>query len=263
MKKIAWVPLPISIAVVVILNSSLPRVLPADMVFEPPLLFPISSLLFISCITVFAAYVAAKAYSRSGIIPLAILGASTLAFGLGALLASWLSYLPSGGNLNSTVGNVRCLLSSILALLSVTSTMVGSTSERSVKKLWLHATILYAAVTSFLILLAIAAIQGVTPAFFVQGVGYTPLRQTVVETSILLFAASSLQMIIIYFKSKADFMYWGSAGFALIAVAMFAFFFMRVAGDPISWTARISQYIGSIWLLIGLLSGRGSSTKKV
>ncbi len=262
MKKIAWVPLPISIAVVVILNSSLPRVLPADMVFEPPLLFPISSLLFISCITVFAAYVAAKAYSRSGIIPLAILGASTLAFGLGALLASWLSYLPSGGNLNSTVGNVRCLLSSILALLSVTSTMVGLTSERTGKKLRLHVTILYAAVSSFLILLTIAAIQGVTPPFYTQGVGYTPLRQIMVETTILLFIVSSLQMIISYFRSKEKFMYWGSAGFALTAIGSYGLFFLRSAGDPIAWTSRITQFVGCIWLLIGLLPDRGSGAKK-
>lgn len=262
LKQVAWIPLPISIAVIVILNSSLPRVLPAEMILEPPLLFPISSLLFISCVCLFAAFVAAKAYLRTGIIPVVILGASTLAFGFGALLSSWLSYLPSGANLNSTVGNVRALLSSILAFLSVTSMMVGLTTKRTGKKLLLHVTILYAAVTSFLILLAIAAIQGVTPAFFVKGVGGTPLRQTVVELSLLLFAASSLQMIISYFKSKEKFMYWGSAGLALIAVAMFGFFFMRVTGDPIIWTSRISQYIGCIWLLVGLLPSRGAGAKE-
>jgi hypothetical protein len=83
LKQVAWIPLPILVAVIVILNSSLPRVLPSEMVFEPPLLFPILTMIFISGSTIFTAYVAAKAYSKSGIFALALLGASALALGIG------------------------------------------------------------------------------------------------------------------------------------------------------------------------------------
>lgn len=262
LKQVAWVPLPILVAVVTILNSSLPKVLPADMVFEPPLLFPILTTIFMSCSSFFAAYVAAKAYSKSGIFPLTLLGASVFALGLGALLSSWLRGAPGGVNMVSTVGNVGFLLTSILALLSVIGMMVGFTSERIMKKAWLHVMILYAAVLSFLILLTIAVLQGATPAFFVQGVGYTPLRQIVVEATILLYAVSSFQMIISYFKSKAKFMYWGSAGFALIAAGSYGLYFARITGDPIVWTSRIMQYIACIWLLIGLLPTTGSGVKE-
>ncbi len=266
LKKIAWLPLPILVAVIASLNSSLPRVLPTEMVFEPLLLFPISATIFISGSTIFAAYVAAKAYSKSGIFAIALLGASALAMGLGGLLGSWARDLPNGLNNSASIGNVRSLLSAILACLCAASTMVGFigfTSEKIMKKARVHLGVLYFGVSSFLILWTIGTIQGVTPPFIVPGVGVTPLRQIVVDVTIFLFAASALQMIIVYFKSKADFMYWGSIAFALVALGSYAIIFQRITGDPISWMSRIAQYIGSIWLLIGLLSGRGSSPKKV
>jgi hypothetical protein len=262
LKKIAWLPLPILVVVIASLNSSLPRVLPSEMVFEPPLLFPISATIFISGSTIFTAYVAAKAYSKSSILALALLGASALAMGLGGLFGSWARDLPNGLNNASSIGNVRSFLSSILACLCVASTMVGLNSEGMVKKAWMHLGVLYFGVSSFLILWTIGTIQGVTPPFVVPGVGYTALRHIVVEVTILLFAASALQMIIVYFKSKADFMYWGSIAFALVAVGSYAVIFQRIAGDPISWTSRIAQYIGAIWLLVGLLSSTGSGAKE-
>jgi hypothetical protein len=232
------------------------------MLFEPPLLFPILTMIFISGSTIFTAYVAAKAYSKSGMLALALLGAAALAMGLGGLFGSWARDLPNGLNNASSIGNVRSLLSSILACVSVASTTVGLNAMRMVKKAWMHLGVLYLGVSSFLILWTIGTIQGVTPPFIVPGVGPTPLRQLVVNATILLFAVSSFLMIMAYFKSKADFMYWGSIAFALFAVGSYAVIFQRVAGDPISWASRIAQYIGCIWLLVGLLSGTGSGAKE-
>jgi hypothetical protein len=117
-------------------------------------------------------------------------------------------------------------------------------------------------VSSFLILWTIGTIQGVTPPFLEPAVGPTPLRQLVVNATILLFAVSSLLLVMAYFKSKASFMYWGSIAFALFAVGSYAVIFQRIAGDPIAWTSRIAQYIGAIWLLVGLLSTTGSRAKE-
>ncbi len=261
-KKFAWIPLPIFAVAVAILNSRLPRVLPVEMIFEPDLLFPILSTIFTAGSLFTAAYIAAKAYSKSGMFSLLLLGASVFSYALGGTLSSWVVDILDGQNLLSTIGNTRSLLSSIFALLSVTIATVGIASERTVKRARLHVTVLYAAVSFFFVLLTIATIQGVTPPFFVQGVGQTSLRQTVVQTTILLFAVSSLQMIMFYFKSKANFMYWGSLGFMLIATGSFALFFQRIAGDPIAWTARISQYYGSVCLLIGLLPSRRAGSKE-
>ncbi len=48
---------------------------------------------------------------------------------------------------------------------------------------------LYGCVSLFALILTVAAVQGLTPSFFIQGVGPTVLRQVVLAAAVILYVS--------------------------------------------------------------------------
>ncbi len=52
---------------------------------------------------------------------------------------------------------------------------------------------------------------------------------------------------------KINFLYWYSLSLGLIAISLLAILLQRVVGDPMTWTARIAQYLAGVYFLIAAL----------
>jgi hypothetical protein len=109
----------------------------------------------------------------------------------------------------------------------------------------------YGSVLGFTALYSAAALEGMTPPFFVLGVGQTVLRMAVLVSAAALFAVSSILFATRYFasRSRSRTLYWYFLALGLTGVGLAAVFFGRAPGDPISWTGRAAMFLGGTYFL--------------
>ena len=106
-----------------------------------------------------------------------------------------------------------------------------------------------------------AALAGLTPVFFVQGHGGTPIRQVVLLLAIALFAWVAWQMIDRFRRQSGAFYYWYGLGLALVATGLTGVLLLSVQGGILGWTNRLTQYLGSAYLFIAaLMAARETGT---
>jgi hypothetical protein len=169
------------------------------------------------------------------------------------MVAGWLLGPPGGPNVAVTISNSGALFASLFYIASATTTM-SSSSSRDSKRRKPKSLLAYGGAVGFLTALTVFALLGVTPAFFVPGIGSTVLRQVVVAAGLFLFAVSSVLFMRLYHDSKSGILFWYSTALALTAIGFAAFYFGRTVGDPIAWTGRVATYLGGIYSLIAIWS---------
>ena len=98
-----------------------------------------------------------------------------------------------------------------------------------------------------------AATAGLTPVFFVQGQGGTPIRQVVLLLAITMFAWVAWQLIGRFRRQAGAFYYWYGLGLALVATGLTGVMLLSVQGGILGWTNRLTQYLGSAYLFIAAL----------
>ena len=146
------------------------------------------------------------------------------------------------------------LVASILLLMCTVSAHSKVSDRSGSRKSML--TVAYSGAVLFVGLFTAAALQGVVPVFFVQGVGPTVLRQVVLGSATVLFAVCSLQSARTYVRSRSYFTYWYALGLALIIIGLSAVFLQSSIGSPGGWAGTSAQYLGGIYLAIALLALR-------
>ena len=249
---IVAVPLPLVIVSVVVFNIILPP--PAQfskgLAFEPPFLNAILYTIFLAFTSFMVGYISFKSYIQNGWIFLVFLGSGALAWGSTSLLSGWLTNLPSGPNPAITISNTGALVASIFHVISGTWSR-GPSPHKSPKIRRSIIILAYGGVLGFTGLYTAAALEGMTPLFFVPGVGQTPLRMAVLGSAAILFAVSSILFARRYFssRSRSSTLYWYFLALALTGVGLFAVFFGRAPGDPISWTGRTAMFLGGTYFL--------------
>ena len=233
-------------------------------IFEHRLLLPVLNTLFAGIIPIVVAYVAGKAYVKGGSGTTLFLGCGMLSFGLCAISAGWLIRASNGVNLNVTVYNTGALLGSAFHATGAILSLVRNYYSNEVMGRRWRATTAYVVVAVFVICFSLAALRGLIPPFFIQGVGPTELRQGILGSSVLLYSVSSIFLMAYYLKGKSDFLYWYSLCLALLAVGLFAFFVQRSVGSPIGWLGRSANYVGGIFAFVAILGAlREAKTKGV
>ncbi|MDL5503086.1 MAG: hypothetical protein QSU88_07710, partial [Candidatus Methanoperedens sp.] len=256
-KYLAAIPIPAFIVLIVALT-------PFDnqAVSEPPWLLSILNTVFIFAIYFAVAYISAKSYLSSGSLSIFLLGCGMLAFGFAALLGGWLIAAPGGINVNVTLVNIGALFGSICHLMGATLTSMRVNQELNSKRRKRDLALAYPGVLILIILLAIASLQGITPPFFLQGTGPTPLRQVVLGTAAMLFAISALLFIRLYSRLKEIYLYWYSLALMLVAINLFAAFLVRTVGSPFSWAVRLPLYLGGIYFLNAIFIARRTARNR-
>lgn len=220
------------------------------LMFEPPYLNSVLYTVFLFFTSYLVTYVSLKGYLQTGMTFLVFLGSAALAWGSVSLLAGWMTNLPGGPNPAITISNTGALLAGALHLASSIGATGGTMQSRpSLRKPLLG--IFYGGVLLFTTLLSIASLDGLTPAFFVPGVGQTLLRMIVLSSAAAMFGISSLLFARLYFSSESAsrILYWYFIALALTGVGLAAVFFGRAPGDPISWTGRAAMFLGGVYFL--------------
>lgn len=222
-------------------------------IFEPPLLLPIMNTVFAGLIPIAVSIIAARTYLFSGLNSLLFMGCGMMTFGCGAVLAGWLIGGQQGPNVNVTIYNSAALLGSVFHVLGAILTLKKESPETIPERRKFKLILAYAGMFLLVSFLTLATLRDITPPFFIQGVGPTLLRQSVLGTAVALFLLSGLVILRIFTKKKTSFHYWYSLSLDMIALGLIAFFIQKSVGSPIGWLGRSGQYIGGIYALIAVL----------
>ncbi len=230
--------------------------------YDPLWLVLVGNAVFITGSSLLIAYIARRNYRATGRISLLLLGSGVLAFGIAAAIAALVRTRPDGANLNVTIYNAGALIGALfhataafLALAGV-APEVGSRHRRS----WL--VVGYCGPTLVVVLLLALCLAGAVPAFFVQGVGPTSLRQWVLGIAAVLFASSSAVLFGTYVRTRERFLYWYAGALSLTAISLTAFLVQRAVGSPVGWIGRLAQYVGAAYFVGALVVAARSAQSR-
>jgi hypothetical protein len=221
-----------------------------SMAFEPPFLNLVLGTTFLGFTSLAVAYLSYRSYRQNGWFFLVLLGCGALVWGSSSTIAGWLTNLPSGPNAAITIQNTGGLVAA--GFHAVSGIWTRGPSHRSGLKI--HRSILilaYAGVVAFTAILSLLALEGMTPLFFVPGVGQTLLRMVVLGAGAGLFLSASFLFWARYYASDSHprTLYWYFLALGLTGVGLAAVFFGRAPGDPISWTGRTAMFLGGVYFL--------------
>ncbi len=229
--------------------------------FGPPLLFQVLSTIFSTGCGLIIAYFAIRTFILTSTWRILFLGGGALAWGIASLLAGWL--LTGSFNLAVTVSNFGVLLAATLHLLGAIQNSNENIEANEPKKLssGAIAVLFCSGITAFFILISIAASNGLFPAFYVSGEGYTLIRYIFSAFYVVFLIVAAALYARLYVFSKSDFVYWYSLGLAMIALGLVAGF-LGTPGDPLNWLGRIAQYTGSIYFVVAVVVTRNEARNK-
>ncbi|MBI2853342.1 MAG: PAS domain-containing sensor histidine kinase [Chloroflexi bacterium] len=218
---------------------------------DPLLLLPVLNTIFVFAVSVVTAYLAARVFLAAGTWEVLLFGSGLLMYGTASLVAGWLRGA-AGQNVNATIHNTGTLIAALfpfcMALLTVKQP--GSLG-RAKRRLTLVA--FYGVLLAVVVVLTVLSLQGWLPPFYMPEAQPTLLRKVVLGTASALFAVSALSLLSYYRRTKSDFFYWCALGLGLLALGLAVLPFSVVFADPLGWMGRIAQYVGGLYLLVGIL----------
>ncbi len=230
-------------------------------VYEPPLLLPaLNGVAFIGASTV-AAYLAARGFLSGGAQTLLMLGCGMLAFGLATLSGS---LLLSSGDVNAgvTSHNIGALIAGAIHLISASCLFFASASTLSDKLRWRKLLLFYALCLISFGLVVILAVKGIFPSFITQEGATTSLRVSILTLVIVEYLFAAFLFNLHERKMGMLFLRWYWLGLVLIGIGIAGVALGRV-GSPMSWTGRLSQSFGQVYILLSLIVAVRSSSVSI
>jgi len=250
---LALLPVPLCLALMVLLHLASPTHAITRMVFEPPFLLPVLNTVFIFLVGWIISYLAMRSYLSRGSPTILFLGCGMLSLGSGAFIAGWLIG-PWGPNVNTIVYTLSTLLSSIFHMAGMVVNLTERPPEADLASRRRRLVVAYPGLLALVAFGTLAAIAGIIPPFFIRGAGPTMLRQVFVATTLALFIVASSSMMILFVQKRVRFLYWYSLGLALFAVNTLGALLQPAVGSPLGWVSRSSTYVASIYFLIAVVS---------
>ena len=218
--------------------------------FNPPILLLLFNTLFLGLIPLYVAYIAYTSFRGSGSTGVLLEGTGMLILGLGAISAGIVNYLPNPMNANVTVHNTSFCIGAFLQFVGILIALSGTVPKKKpgdASKI----TILYGGCVLVFSAFVIAAVLGVVPPFFIQGIGFTGTAGVCIITgAILFFAMASGILLWLYSRKREEFFFWYSIGLALVGIGLLAVHFPSVLGSPLGWVGgRPSISAQSMYLI--------------
>jgi PAS domain S-box-containing protein len=220
-------------------------------VWNPPGLLPALNVIFLSSISFIISILAARSFLSGRSFAVLLLGCGTLALGLGAALV----VLPSiGSTANSliTIYNTSALLAGSCHLLS--AIVLLTSGRKRLKTGWPALLSFYLIIIVLVCILLVLVENQLWPEYFIAGSGQTDIGFVILLTTIATFALSSFLLWITRGEDKSGFFFWYSIGLGLIAVGLIGVSLQTNLGDPLNWIGRTSQYAGTVFMLVAVVS---------
>ena len=225
---------------------------PPTGVFEPKLLLPVLNSIFAGAIPISVAIIAIRSYWVSGLSSLLLMGSGLMTFGSAAVLAGWLIGGDQGPNVNVTIYNVGALMGAVLHVLAIVLMLRHETPESSLARKKTRLSWLFAVIYVLLIGLVLAAFEGVTPLFFIQGTGPTLLRQWVLGSATVLYFLSALFLFNRFKQESRPFYFWYALFLLMISLGLVAALIQPSVGSAMGWLNRAGHYIAGLYALAAM-----------
>ena len=214
------------------------------------LLLLLNSLL-VTGVSAVVATLAFRGYMASGLSEMLYAGCGLIAMGSSFLLAGLIIGSAEGPNAAVTVHNLGVLCGSLFhlaAALRIGQPAAPKPDPSAVKAAWA-----YLGVLSLVGVFWAAATYHLAPAFYLPLKGTTPIRQLVLLASLALLTAAATGLIRnAGRRSYLSLRYYG-LGLALITLGL-ADVFIAVPGSVLSWTGRIFQCLGHLYILAAFMT---------
>lgn len=249
----AWVPIPLFLLTLLVF-----MVLDTQAVYEPWYLISTLNLVFSTGVSLLVVVVAVRSYHRCASGPVLLLGCGMLVFGTVSAMAGT---LVAAGAINRaiTIYNCGILATAGLHLVSVlwALTPQGGLITRGTSLLLILS---FTLTVLGLVALGSATAKGYLPHFFEQGHGATATRQVVLGTAIGIFTVTGVLFGVLNLQARSAFLRWYTLGLFLIAIGLLGVYPITSIGSLQNWVGRCSQYVGGVYLLVGMwrsISERG------
>lgn len=244
----AFIPL-FFLVLILSLHSILPKEKVPELVFDSKLLIFALNLIFVLLSSFVIAYLAGRTYLKTGWLSLLLLGAGALMVGLTNATSS---FLVGPGNINYviTVHNSGMLIAAVFHFGGTVFALSEIQIGEKFRKLYLSGT--YGFMILSIILFCLFS-QKVLSPFYIDAIGFTPLRQMVLGSAVLLFAVSGFNLFGIYHRTKSVFSGFYAIALMLFATGLLGVFLQRIMGDPIGWAGRSAQCLGGVFFFIAVL----------
>lgn len=218
--------------------------------------------LFGVAISLLISNLAGLSFLRTGALSHLFLGVGSLTFAIAYLLP--MPLMPRSTSAALAFHNIGVLLAGVCFLLSARWAMSERPENRRAVPRQSYLAIALAVPLIVMGLVLWGLLAGALPAFYVDGLGMTPLRQGVLGAAAAAFFLSSLSFGVLYRRAPWPFLSWYSLGLALIGLGLATMIASGTPGTPLGWVGRSGQYLGSLYLLIAVLSvGKGDNNWRI
>ncbi len=222
---------------------------------ESPILFFLLIIIFIGLASIMTAGFAAKSFIKTGNWAVIWIGMGALILGIGTGLSSGF-YQAELIDVNITVTIY------VLSSLAASSVFLNGaflvlrkipTFENVSVRIVIFIQLYFVSMVIVGIIYLISS-QNVLPEFFIPGSVGTPIRLVVMVIAIVFFLISGFVFFRIYLNSGSAALYFCSASMTFFAVGLLGFMLIENLGSVISWSGRIAQSLGGLYLLLFILS---------
>ena len=243
-RLLAWLPIPVLlVAIAVLWAANLPGS------YESEYLLMALNLVFSTLVSGFIAYLIGRSFLIRGTPGLLMLGCGVIIWGTAGLVGIVASHFDI--NVFVTIHNLCVWLSALCHLAGAVLSLRPRRAMREAS-LWLAAA--YTVALGCVGLVTLSALAGLTPIFFVQGQGGTPLRYLVLGSATAMFVLTAVLLKGTGRRPLSAFLYWYTLALGLIAVGLFGIMIESVHAGPLSWTARAAQFLGGVYMLIAAIA---------
>jgi PAS domain S-box-containing protein len=242
--RLAWLPIPLLLVIMAVFADAKL----GDIHDSPSLRFALN-FAFSTLVSSFIAYLIGRSFLARRTPGLLLLGCGVVFWGLAAVV----SLVVAGGDTNIiiTIFTVGTWLAALCHLAGVSLSL---RPRRALNPAGVWLTSGYVVACSALGLISIFTIEGKFPSFFIEGQGGTQARHLVLGSAVAMFALAAILLRTRSRKSLSPFGYWYSYGLALLAVGLFGTLFPSSFSSVLFWTARSTQWLGGVYMLVAAIA---------
>ncbi|MFH0994179.1 MAG: histidine kinase dimerization/phosphoacceptor domain -containing protein [Pseudomonadota bacterium] len=241
--RFVWLPIPLLLVATAVLWAANLRTVYASQLLLISLNFFCTTLA-----SVLVAVLVGRSFLVSGELGLLMMGCGVICWGVAVTVGSAVAL---GINAVITIHNILAFLAAFCHLMGI---VFSRKRYRAMRLAGLILAIAYAGTLCVVCLVVVLTTHDLTPLFFVQNQGGTSIRQFVLGATIVMFGITGAVLWWTNRSSLSMFVQWYGAALLLVATGLLGVMVQPVFGGVLSWTGRITQSLGGIYLLMAAIA---------